>query len=119
MDYREVMRDLGAFLEDRAQWSPSIYENSVGTTIDTSRDARFRLAEDLLMEAEELFTRISSLQDGKISAAEQALDKLIDGSWRPVPDIILDEQSFLERKGIAEMADVHQFITNVVTQREK
>lgn len=141
------MKDLGAFLKNRAQWSPSIYENVVGeapsssgggdtpvrrgsvasvasASSDTaaasmSRATRFKLAEVLSKDAAVLSTRISSLRHGKISAAGKALDKLIDESRRPVPDIILDEQDRLENKGITEMENLGQFVMNVVMQWKK
>ena len=141
------MKDLGAFLKNRAQWSPSIYENIAGETAnppaggntparrgsvasvtsassDTaaanmSRAARFKLAEVLSKDAAILSTRISSLRHGKISVAGKTLDKLIDESRKPVPDIILDEQDRLESKGITEMEDLAQFVMNVVMQWKK
>jgi len=141
------MKDLGTFLKNRAQWSPSIYENVVGesansssggntparrgsvasvtsassdtTAANTSRAARFKLAEVLSKDAAILSTRISSLRHGKISATGKALDKLIDESRKPVPDIILDEQDRLESKGITEMEDLGQFVMNVVMQWKK
>ena len=141
------MKDLGGFLKNRAQWSPSIYENVVGeatnsssgsdtpvrrgsvasvasassdtTAANMSRAARFKLAEVLSKDAAVLSTRISSLRHGKISATGKALDKLIDESRKPVPDIILDEQDRLENKGITEMEDLGQFVMNVVMQWKK
>lgn len=141
------MKDIGAFLKNRARWSPSIYENVVGeapssssgsntparrgsiasvssASSDTaaasmSRAARFKLAEVLSKDAAILSTRISSLRHRKISAAGKALDKLIDESRKPVPDIILDEQDRLENKGITEMEDLGQFVMNVVMQWKK
>ena len=87
------MKDLGAFLKNRAQWSPSIYENVIrdganspgdgdtpvrrgsvasvaSASSDTivasmSRAARFKLAEVLSKDAAILSTRISSLRDRK------------------------------------------------------
>lgn len=146
-DYHKVMKDLATFLKNRAQWSPSIYENVSGeggnspsgrdtpvrrgsiasvasASSDTaaanmSRAARFKLAEVLSKDAAILSTRISSLRHGKISAAGKALDKLIDESRKPVPDIILDEQDRLENKGIAEMEGLGQFVMNVVMQWKK
>jgi len=141
------MKDLGAFLKNRAQWSPSIYENIVGEATNSSvgrdtpvrrgsvasvasassdtaaanmsRAARFKLAEVLSKDAAILSTRISSLRHGKISVGGKALDKLIDESRKPVPDIILDEQDRLESKGITEMEDLGQFVMNVVMQWKK
>ena len=146
-DYHKVTGDLSAFLKNRAQWSPSNYENVVGETAvssfggntparrgsvasvasassDTaaanmSRAARFKLAEVLSKDAAILSTRISSLRHGKISVAGKTLDKLIDESRKPVPDIILDEQDRLENKGITEMEDLGQFVMNVVMQWKK
>ena len=141
------MKDLGAFLKNRAQWSPSTYENVVGDATNSpsggntpvrrgsvasfasassdtaaanmSRAARFKLAEVLSKDAAILSTRISSLRHVKVSAAGKALDRLIDESRKPVPDIILDEQDRLENKGITEMEDLGQFVMNVVMQWKK
>ena len=141
------MKDLTAFLKNRAQWSPSIYENVSGESVNPSGDrdiptrrgsvasiasassdtaaatmsraARFKLAEVLSKDAAALSTRISSLRHGKISAAGKALDKLIDESRTRVPDIILDEQDRLESKGITEMENLGQFVMNVVMQWKK
>ena len=146
-DYHKVMKDLGVFLKNRARWSPSIYENVAGEALNSpgggdspvrrgsvasvasassdttaasmSRAARFKLAEVLSKDAAILSTRISSLRHGKISAAGKALDKLIDESRKPVPDIILDEQDRLENKGITEMEDLGSFVMNVVMQWKK
>ena len=146
-DYHKVMKDLSAFLKNRAQWSPTIYENIVVDTANSpvgrdtpvrrgsvasvasassdtaaanmSRAARFKLAEVLSKDAAILSTRISSLRHGKISVAGKALDKLIDESRKPVPDIILDEQDRLENEGITEMEDLGQFVMNVVMQWKK
>lgn len=147
VDYLKVMKDLTAFLKNRAQWSPSIYENVSGESVNPSGDrdiptrrgsvasiasassdtaaatmsraARFKLAEVLSKDAAALSTRISSLRHGKISAAGKALDKLIDESRTRVPDIILDEQDRLESKGITEMENLGQFVMNVVMQWKK
>ena len=146
-DYHKVTKDLATFLKNRAQWSPSIYENVSGEGVNPSgggdtparrgsvasfasassdtaaasmsRAARFKLAEVLSKDAAALSTRISSLRHGKISAAGKTLDKLIDESRKPVPDILLDEQDRLENKGIAEMEDLGQFVMNVVMQWKK
>jgi hypothetical protein len=146
-EYHKVMKDLAAFLKNRAQWSPSIYENVSGegvgpssgsdtpvrrgstasvasassdtTAASMSRAARFKLAEVLSKDAAVLSTRISSLRHGKISTAGKALDKLIEESRKPVPDIILDEQDRLESKGITEMEGLGQFVMNVVMQWKK
>jgi len=146
-DYHKVMKDLAAFLKNRAQWSPSIYENVSGESAapssgsgtpvrrgsvasiasassDTaaasmSRAARFKLAEVLSKDAAILSTRVSSLRHGKISATGKALDLLIEESRKPVPDIILDEQDRLENKGITEMEGLGQFVMNVVMQWKK
>lgn len=141
------MKDLGAFLKNRARWYSSTYENVVGDATNSpsggntpvrrgsvasfasassdtavtnmSRAARFKLAEVLSKDAAILSTRISSLRHVKVSAAGKALDKLIDESRKPVPDIILDEQDRLENKGITEMEGLGQFVMNVVMQWKK
>ena len=136
------MKDLNAFLKNRTQWSPSNYENVVreaanssfgenapatsvaSASSDTavanmSRAARSRLAEVLSKDAAILSTRISSLRHGNISVAGKTLDRLIDESRKPVPDIILDEHDRLENKGITEMENLGQFIMNVVMQWKK
>jgi hypothetical protein len=141
------MKDLATFLKNRAQWSPSIYESVSGEGVNPSgggdtparrgsvasfasassdtavasmsRAARFKLAEVLSKDAAALSTRISSLRHGTISATGKTLDKLIDESRKPVPDIILDEQDRLENKGITEMEGLGQFVMNVVMQWKK
>lgn len=141
------MKDLAAFLKNRAQWSPSVYENVSGegvnppsgggtpvrrgsvasvasassdtTAASMSRAARFKLAEVLSKDAATLSTRISSLRHGKISATGKTLDNLIEESRKPVPDIILDEQERLENKGVTEMEGLGQFVMNVVMQWKK
>ena len=118
-DYHKVMKDLGAFLENLPQLFPPVYENTAGAATDMSRATRPRFSDALFKEAEALSTRISSLRDGDILAAGRTLDKLIDESRKPVPDTILNEQDWLEEKGIGEMEDLGQFVTNVVVQWKK
>lgn len=84
-----------------------------------SRGTRFKLAEVLSKDAALVSTRVSALRHNKISPAGKALDKLIDDSRTPVPEVILDEQDRLESKGITEMADVGQFVMSVVMQWKK
>ncbi|TFK43210.1 hypothetical protein BDQ12DRAFT_674586 [Crucibulum laeve] len=144
IDRRKILEELQLFINTRAQWSRTIYETaikpddspgisrrgsvtslaSIGsessiTTPAFSRTARFKLAELLSRDAAQFTARATSLRHGKITAAGKALDKLIDNSRRPVPDILLDEQDRLEEKGIGDMEHVGKFIMNLVMQWRK
>lgn len=143
-DCRRIINDLNVFLTKRARWSPSIYDPSpmaedvtmpsrrasvtslasIGsdTTISVpsfSRSARFKLAELLSRDAAQFGGRITSLRHGKVAAAGKALDKLIDNSRKPVPEVLLDEQDHLEEKSINEMEHVGKFVMNLVMQWRK
>ncbi|THH33803.1 hypothetical protein EUX98_g442 [Antrodiella citrinella] len=84
-----------------------------------SRGARFKLSEQLSRDAAQFASRVSSLRHSKINTAGKALDKLIDESRKPVPEVLLDEQDRLEDKGINEMEDVGKFVMSVVMQWKK
>jgi hypothetical protein len=147
-DYHKITNDLRTFLTTRAHWSPAIYENiiqdrpggddkprrrgsiasitsvasdssSAASLAGLSRGARFKLAEILSKDAAQISTRVSALRHNKISPAGKALDKLIEDSRKPIPDVFLDEQDRLESKGITEMEDVGQFVMSVVMQWKK
>ena len=77
-------------------------DSTACSSLTLSRGERFKLAEVLSRDAAQFASRVSSLRHTKISAAGKALDKLIDDSRRPVPDVLLDEQDKLEDKGINE-----------------
>lgn len=140
---RGIIDDLNVFLMKRARWSPSIYDPSpmaedvtmssrrasvtslasVGsdTTISVpsfSRSARFKLAELLSRDAAQFGGRITSLRHGKVPSAGKALDKLIENSRKPVPEVLLDEQDHLEEKS-NEMEHVGKFVMNLVMQWRK
>lgn len=143
IDLRRLIDDLRTFVTTRARWTPSVYDamtredshelkrrssvasfasatsESSNTTTAFSRGARFKLAEVLSRDAAHFASRISNLRHGQITAAGKALDKLIDMSRRPVPDILLDEQEKLEDKGINEMEHVGKFVMSLVMQWRK
>ncbi|KAF8631269.1 hypothetical protein AX15_002595 [Amanita polypyramis BW_CC] len=143
VDLRKLMDDLRTFVITRARWAPSVYDtttkeepneitrrgsvasfastmsDSSNTTTAFSRGARFKLAELLSRDAAQFASRISNLRHGKITTAGKVLDKLIDMSRKPVPDILLDEQEKLEDKGINEMEHVGKFIMSLVMQWRK
>ncbi|KAI0786409.1 hypothetical protein C8Q75DRAFT_771636 [Abortiporus biennis] len=97
----------------------SIASDGSVPSLGISRGARFQLAEQLSREAAQIASRVSTLRHSKIHAAGKALDKLIDGSRKPVPDELLDEQDRLEDKGINDMEDVGKFIMSIVMQWKK
>jgi hypothetical protein len=144
-DRRRILDDLKLFLDSRARWDPSVYEEtfrvpeepadlkrrgsvtslasiasdtSLGSSM-FSRSTRFKLAELLSRDAAQFAGRVTSLRHGKITAAGKALDKLIDHSRKPVPEVLLDEQDKLEEKGIAEMEGIGKFVMNIVMQWRK
>ncbi|KAM6495594.1 hypothetical protein JOM56_008300 [Amanita muscaria] len=142
--FRKLMEDLQMFVTTRARWTPSVYDTMTkeedhseikrrgsvasfaSAMSDTSnsiaafsRGARFKLAELLSRDAAQFASRISNLRHSKISAAGKALDKLIDASRKPVPEVLLDEQDKLEEKGINEMEHVGKFVMNLVMQWRK
>jgi hypothetical protein len=145
MDRRKILDDLKIFLDTRARWTPSVYEEALRapeepldlkrrgsvtslasvssdasiTSPGFSRSTRFKLAELLSRDAAQFAGRVTSLRHGKITAAGKVLDKLIDHSRRPVPEILLDEQDKLEEKGIAEMEHVGKFVMSIVMQWRK
>ncbi|KAG5646454.1 hypothetical protein DXG03_003504 [Asterophora parasitica] len=148
VDRRRIVEDLGTFLDTRARWNPTVYENPpeveehqelphdfkrrssvtsfASAASDTSvssagfsRSARFKLAELLSRDAAQFAGRVTSLRHGKITAAGKVLDKLIDHSRKPVPDELLDEQDRLEEKGIAEMENLGKFVMHMVMQWRK
>lgn len=144
VERRKIIGDLRTFLETRARWTPSVYEMAMKpeestdlkrrgsiasmasatsessiTTPGFSRSARFKLAEVLSRDAAQFAGRVTSLRHGKIAAAGKALDKLIDHSRKPVPEVLLDEQDKLEEKGITEMEHIGKFIMSLVMQWRK
>lgn len=140
IDRRQIIADLQSFLVSRAQWSPSVYENvpesaaedrrrgSVGSlasvSSDTigsgfSRSTRFKLAELLSRDAASFSARVSSLRHGSVAASGKVLDKLIDNSRKPVPEVLLDEQDKLEEKCVNDMESIGKFVLNVVMQWRK
>ncbi|KAE9406047.1 hypothetical protein BT96DRAFT_1015276 [Gymnopus androsaceus JB14] len=139
---RQIVADLQSFLESRAQWSASVYDNapesaaegqrrdSVGSlasvsSVDTisspgfSRSTRFKLAELLSRDAASFSARVSSLRHGSVAASGKVLDKLIDNSRKPVPEVLLDEQDKLEEKCVNDMENIGKFVLNVVMQWRK
>jgi hypothetical protein len=144
-DRRKILEDLKIFLDSRARWSTSVYEEALraseephdlkrrgsvtslasvasDTSISSSgfsRSSRFKLAELLSRDAAQFAGRVTSLRHGKITAAGKVLDKLIDHSRKPVPEVLLDEQDKLEEKGITEMENVGKFAMSIVMQWRK
>jgi len=145
MDRRRILDDLRIFLNTRARWSPSVYEEALMVpeeppdlkrrgsvtslasvaseasiaTSGFSRSIRFKFAELLSRDAAQFAGRVTSLRHGKVTAAGKVLDKLIDHSRKPVPEVLLDEQDKLEEKGIAEMENIGKFVMSVVMQWRK
>ncbi|TCD70502.1 hypothetical protein EIP91_003263 [Steccherinum ochraceum] len=97
----------------------SIASDTSSASLSLSRGARFKLSEQLSRDAAQFASRVSSLRHSKINAAGKALDKLIDDSRKPVPEVLLDEQDKLENNGINEMEDVGKFVMSVVMQWKK
>lgn len=142
-DLRRLIDDLRTFVTSRARWTPSVYDATTkeesnelkrrgsvasfaSATSDCSnapaafsRGARFKLAELLSRDAAQFASRISNLRHGKVTASGKALDKLIDMSRKPVPDVLLDEQEKLEDKAINEMEHVGKFVMSLVMQWRK
>ena len=145
IDRRKIIDDLQIFLDTRARWTPSVYEEALrahdeplglkrrgsvtslaSVASDTSitspgfsRSTRFKLAELLSRDAAQFAGRVTSLRHGKITTAGKVLEKLIDHSRRRVPEVLLDEQDKLEEKGIVEMEHVGKFVMSVVMQWRK
>ncbi|KAJ7068033.1 hypothetical protein C8F01DRAFT_1116622 [Mycena amicta] len=143
VDRRTIISDLKTFLDTRARWTPSVYEEATPplpsmtnrrasitslasvaseTSLSStgfSRSARFKLAEILSRDAAQFSARITSLRHNKIAAAGKILDKLIDTSRKPVPEDLLDEQDRLEERGIGELENVGKFVMNAVMQWRK
>ncbi|KAF7301507.1 Growth arrest-specific 2-like [Mycena indigotica] len=146
VDRRTIISDLKTFLDIRAHWTPSVYEEATPTSPPPStsnrrgsltslassvasesslssngfsRSARFKLAEVLSRDAAQFSARITSLRHNKIASAGKVLDKLIDSSRKPVPEEILDEQDRLEEKGISDLENVGKFVMSAVMQWRK
>ncbi|KAJ4472220.1 hypothetical protein J3R30DRAFT_3298867 [Lentinula aciculospora] len=144
IDRRKIIVDLQAFLESRAQWSASVYDNPLkvdpaiedhrrgsvsslaSVASDTSinlpafsRSTRFKLAELLSRDAAAFSARVSSLRHGSVVVSGKFLDKLIDNSRKPVPEVLLDEQDKLEEKCVNDMENISKFVSNVVMQWRK
>ncbi|RDB23195.1 hypothetical protein Hypma_009619 [Hypsizygus marmoreus] len=144
VDRRKILEDLGTFLETRARWNPSVYDTAVRpeepqdpkrrmsvtslasnasdssmSSAGFSRGIRFKLAELLSRDAAQFAGRVTSLRHGKVTVAGKVLDKLIDNSRKPVPEVLLDEQDKLEEKGISEMEHLGKFVMSIVMQWRK
>ncbi|KAF5393549.1 hypothetical protein D9757_000277 [Collybiopsis confluens] len=140
VDRRRIISDLQSFLHSRAQWSASAYDlplpaedhrrGSIGSISSVSSDTsisslalsritRFKLAELLSRDAAAFSARVSSLRHGTVAATGKFLDKLIDHSRKPVPEVLLDEQDKLEEKCVSEMESIGNFVLNVVMQWRK
>lgn len=77
------------------------------------------MAELLSRDAAQFAARVTSLRHGKITNAGKVLDKLIDHSRRPVPEVLLDEQDNLEEKGISDLEHIGKFVMSLVMQWRK
>jgi hypothetical protein len=142
VERRQIISDLKDFLTSKARWSAKIYEQPVldsgsphlnptgsleslaisDATLSLpgfSRGVRFKIAEHLSRDAAQFSSRVTALRHGGIAAASKALDKLIDNSRKPVPDILLDEQDRLEEGAINEMENLGKFVMHVVMQWRK
>lgn len=84
-----------------------------------SRNARFKLAELLSRDAAQFGARVTNLSHTRVTTAGKLLDKLIDHSRRPVPDVLLDEQDRLEEQGINQMENIGKFVLSLVMQWRK
>jgi hypothetical protein len=142
---RKLLEDLESFSSSRARWSPSIYETAATKVEDSpilsrrgsvtslasvasetsinhpmfSRNARFKLAELLSRDAAQFGARVTNLSHTRVTTAGKLLDKLIDHSRRPVPDVLLDEQDRLEEQGINQMENIGKFVLSLVMQWRK
>ncbi|KAK0453395.1 hypothetical protein EV421DRAFT_1763934 [Armillaria borealis] len=141
---RRIIADLNTFLENRARWSASFYDEPVNTTEPKtlrrrastaslasvasenalsspgfSRSVRFTQAEALSRDSAQFAGRVTALRHGNVSAAGKILDKMIDHSRKPVPDQLLDEQDRLEEMVITQMEDIGKFVMKVVMQWRK
>lgn len=141
---RKLLEDLETFISSRARWSPSIYDTankvedspilsrrssvtslaSVASESSVnhpmfSRSARLKLAELLSRDAAQFGARVTNLSHNRVTTAGRILDKLIDHSRRPVPDVLLDEQERLEDQGINQMENVGKFVLSLVMQWRK
>ncbi|KAF9076460.1 hypothetical protein BDP27DRAFT_1379987 [Rhodocollybia butyracea] len=143
VDRRKIIADVQTFLESRAQWSSTVYDNpnvesatedhrrgSVGSLASVSSDisisspgfsrsTRFKLAEILSRDAAAFSARVSSLRHGSVAASGKILDKLIDHSRKPVPEVLLDEQDKLDELCVSGLENIGKFVLNVVMQWRK
>lgn len=93
-------------------------ESSFNTSM-FSRSARFKAAEVLSRDAAQFGARVTNLSHGRVTAAGRLLDKLIDHSRKPVPDVLLDEQDRLDDKCINQMENVNKFVLSLIMQWRK
>ncbi|KAF6762580.1 hypothetical protein DFP72DRAFT_987076 [Ephemerocybe angulata] len=145
IERRRILEDLDMFMTTRARWSPSIYDatpkvedsptlsrrasvtSMASVTSDSSsmnnpmfaRSARFKLGELLGRDAAQFGARVTNLSHGRVAAAGRFLDKLIDHSRKPVPEVLLDEQDRLEEKSINQMENVNKFVLSLIMQWRK
>lgn len=81
-----------SFISPLPSMSPTTARRN--SAFSTSRNPRYRVAEDLTREAGRFATRIAAWKRNLIGPAGKALDRMIEK--KPVPDPILDEQDRLE-----------------------
>ena len=84
-----------------------------------SRSARFKLSELLSRDAAQFGARITNLSHGRVATAGRILDKLIDHSRKPVPEVLLDEQDRLEEKSVNQLENLGKFVLSLVMQWRK
>jgi len=77
------------------------------------------MAELLSRDAAQFAGRVTTLRHGAAAMSGKILDKLIDHSRKPVPDILLDEQDRVEEKTINELESLGNFVMNMVMQWRK
>ncbi|KAG8811759.1 hypothetical protein FRC17_002334, partial [Serendipita sp. 399] len=82
----------------------------------TSRNSRYKVAEDLTREAGRFSTRIAAWKRNFITPAGNALDRIIEK--KPVPDPVLDEQDRLENN-VRPLETLGRFGMEVVAQWKK
>ncbi|KAG9057376.1 hypothetical protein FS842_007077 [Serendipita sp. 407] len=82
----------------------------------TSRNSRYKAAEDLTREAGRFSTRIAAWKRNFITPGGNALDRIIEK--KPVPDAVLDEQDRLENN-VRPLETLGRFGMEVVAQWKK
>jgi hypothetical protein len=134
---QKIISDIREFVQTRTSWSPSVLHdmqsetsslvNSNGDASKTSRDLSttisrhpwYRQIETLSHEAATFSDRTVLLQETSVAASGKVLDKLIDLTPTPVPEVVLDEQEKLENTCNVELDNISNFVMSVVVQWRK